>query len=89
MTGFDFRVRIDTEAGVATAEVLLVDGSRDAFIATAIDGTFDGYMAFFMSAMTNCSSNWIGALHAWTSAWPDAAMREGIEMLDKLAKGLQ
>ena len=86
MTGFDLRIRIDDS--MATAEVLLADGSRDAFFATAIDGTFGGYMEFYMMAMTNIRGNWLDAMRAWMEAWPDAAKAEGIAELERLAKGL-
>lgn len=88
MTGFDLRIRIDAALGVATVEVLLADGSRDVFTATTIDGTFAGYMAFFMEALASIRGNWLEALRAWSSAWPDAAVAEGVDMLDKLAKEL-
>ena len=89
MSGFDLRVRVDAENGVATAEVLLADGSCEMFDAAAITGDFNDFMVFYMTAMANIRGNWIEALHAWTSAWPDAAKREGIDTLDRLAKGLQ
>lgn len=88
MTGFDLKVRIDADSGVATAEVLLADGSRDAFTATAIDGTMDGFMEFFMAATMSARGNWLDAMRAWVSAWPDAAAKAGIAMLDELAKEL-
>jgi hypothetical protein len=88
MNGFDLRIRVDAEAGVATAEVLLADGTRDVFHTTSIDGSFNGFMAFFMDAVGCQRSNWLDAMRAWSSAWPDAAAKEGIAMLDELAKGL-
>ena len=85
MTGFDLQIRIDAEHGVATAEVVLADGSRDCFHVATIDGTFDGYMAFFLAAMNSVHTNWLESMRAWSSAWPDAAVKDGIAELDRLA----
>ncbi len=89
MNGFDLRIRIDAENRVATAEVLLADGSCEMFDAAAITGDFNDFMVFYMTAMANIRGNWIGALHAWTSAWSDAAVADGIAIFDKFARGLR